>query len=76
MQYDRMTEEEKLDMYIQLEPELVIFEQTKNELEINKLRNKVDEIDLLKDDIRKLRLAQAKSDMKIIQRARDKGLIP
>ena len=76
IQYDRMTEEEKLDMYIKLEPELVIFEQTKNELEINKLRDKVDEIDLLKEDIRKLRQAQAKSDMKIIQRIRDKGLIP
>ena len=32
MQYDRMTEEEKLQMYLELEPDLVIFYQTKNEL--------------------------------------------
>lgn len=76
MQYDRMTEEEKLDMYIKLEPELVIFEQTKNELEINELQNKVDEIDSLKDDIRKLRQEQAKSDMKIIQTLKNQGSIP
>ena len=30
MQYDRMTEDEKLEMYLQLEPELAVYNQTKN----------------------------------------------
>ncbi len=54
MQYDRMTEDEKLEMYIELEPDLVVFDQTKNELEINRLRAKVDEIDSLKDEVQKI----------------------
>ena len=67
MQYDRMTEDEKLEMYLQLEPELAIFEQTKNELEINRLREKVEGIDELKQEVQKLREAQAKSDKKILE---------
>jgi integrase len=67
MQYDRMTEDEKLDMYIELEPDLVIFDQTKNELEIRRLRDKVEEIDELKQQVQKLREAQAKSDKKILE---------
>ena len=67
MQYDRMTEDEKLEMYLQLEPELAIFEQTKNELEISRLRDKVEEIDELKQEVQKLREAQAKSDKKILE---------
>jgi integrase len=66
MQYDRMTEEEKLEMYLQLEPELAVYEQTKNELELCKLRGKVEEIDVLKQEVQKLREAQAKSDKKIL----------
>ena len=67
MQYDRMTEEEKLDMYLELEPELAIFDQSKNELEISRLRDKVEEIDELKQQVQKLREAQAKSDKKILE---------
>ena len=67
MEYDRMTEDEKLDMYLELEPELAIFEQTKNELEISRLRDKVEEIDELKQEVQKLREAQAKSDKKIVE---------
>jgi integrase len=66
MQYDRMTEDEKLEMYLELEPELAIFEQAKNELEISRLREKVEEIDELKKEIRKLREEQSKSDKKIL----------
>lgn len=66
MQYDRMTEDEKLEMYLQLEPELAVFEQTKNELEIKRLREKVEEIDELKQEVQKLREAQAKADKKTI----------
>jgi integrase len=75
MQYDRMTEDEKLEMYLQLEPELVIFEQTKNELEIGKLRDKVEEIDELKKEIRKLRERQANSDKKIVEVMKKKGVL-
>lgn len=67
MQYDRMTEEEKLEMYLQLEPELAVFEQTKNEMEISRLREKVEGIDELKQEVQKLREAQAKSDKKLLE---------
>lgn len=43
------------------------FDQTKNELEISQLRDKVEEIDDLKKEVQKLREAQAKSDKKIIE---------
>ena len=75
MQYDRMTEEEKLEMYIELEPDLAVFEQTKNELEINRLREKVDEIDSLRDEVRKLRESQANSDKKLIETMKINGII-
>ena len=75
MQYDRLTEDEKLDMYIELEPDLVIFEQTKNELEIAKLRDKVDEIGELKKEVQKLRENQAKSDKQRIEDMRNQGTL-
>ena len=34
MQYDRLTKDAKLEIYLELEPELVVFEQAKNELEM------------------------------------------
>ena len=75
MQYDRMTEDEKLEMYIELEPELVIFEQTKNELEIAKLRDKVDEIGELKKEVQKLRENQAKLDKQRMEDMRKHGTL-
>jgi len=75
MQYDRMTEEEKLQMYLELEPELVIFEQTKNELEINRLRDRVEEIGELKKEVQKLREQQANSDKKILETIRKEGIL-
>ena len=38
MQYDRLTDEEKLEMYLELEPNLLIYDQTKNEEKIRKLK--------------------------------------
>ena len=55
MQYDRMTEEEKLDMYIELEQDLMIYDQTKNELEIEKLQKDNKELTKLRQEIRELR---------------------
>jgi integrase len=75
MQYDRMTEEEKLQMYLELEPDLVIYDQTKNELEINRLRDKVEGLDELKQEVRKLREQQANSDKKILETIRKEGIL-
>ena len=38
LQYDRMTEEEKLEKYIEFEPNLLIFDQSKKNAEIEKLQ--------------------------------------
>ena len=62
MEYDRLTDDEKLELYLELEPDLVIFDQTKNELEIKRLQEKSREIDELKNEIQKLKEAQAYSD--------------
>ena len=70
MQYDRLTEDEKLQMYLELESDLVIYDQSKNEIEIKRLEEKTKEIDELKDEIQKLREAQAKSDKKILESLR------
>ncbi|MBC8494915.1 site-specific integrase [archaeon] len=67
MEYDRMTEEEKLNLYLEIEPDLSIYDQTRNELEINRLQEKVEVIDELKQEVRKLREAQAKSDKKLLE---------
>ena len=55
MQYDRMTEEEKLDMYIELEQDLMIYDQTKNELEIEKLQKDNKELTQLRQELRELK---------------------
>ena len=34
IQYDRYDDETKLKMYLELEPDLVVFDQTKNEIQI------------------------------------------
>ena len=75
MEYDRMDEDEKLEKYLQLEPDLVIYEQTKNELEISRLRDKVEGLDELKQEVQKLREAQAKSDKKIIESMKTNDVI-
>ena len=38
MEYDRLEEEQKLDMYLDLEGELLAYDQTKNQLKIKKLQ--------------------------------------
>jgi integrase len=75
MQYDRMTEDEKLTMYIELEPELVVFDQTRNELEIKKLKQDNESIEQLRDEVRKLRENQAKQDKKMLDEMRRDGII-
>lgn len=67
MQYDRMTEEEKLEMYIELEPDLVVFDQSKNELKIEKLQKENMTINELQDEVKKLKEAQARQDKQILE---------
>lgn len=76
MQYDRMNDEEKLKLYLELEPELVVFDQTKNELEIKRLTEKTESIEELRAEIRKFREKQAQQDKKILDELREKGILP
>ena len=76
MQYDRMTEDEKLEWFIQLEPELVVLDQTKNEIEIKKLKLENSIVDQLRDEVAKLKENQARIDQKMIEKLQEKGVLP
>jgi len=76
MQYDRMTETEKLKMYLNLEPDLVVFEQTQNELEIKRLEKENGTIEDLRKEVKKLRECQAKQDKLIIENLQKQGILP
>jgi len=76
MQYDRLTEEEKLKMYAELEPDLVIYDQTKNELKIDALSKKTEEIEYLKREVIKLQEQQVIQDKRILGKMREEGLLP
>jgi len=76
MQYDRMDDMKKLEMYLELEPDLVIFDQTKNEIEIKKLKQENMIVNQLQDEITKLKENQARIDQKTIQELQMKGVLP
>ena len=76
MQYDRMTEEEKLEMYKELEPELVVFDQTRNELEIKRLQEENKSIEELRYEITEMRKKQANQDKLIIKNLEMQKKIP
>lgn len=76
IQYDRISEEDKLKMYVELEPDLVIFDQTRNELEIEKLREENQSIQELREEVRKLRESQAKQDKQLLNKMREDGTLP
>lgn len=76
MQYDRMTEDEKLNMYLELEAELVVFDQTKNQLEIEKLRKENESIEQLREEVRKLKEFRVNQDKQILDELRKKGVLP
>lgn len=48
LQYDRLADEEKLEHYLKMEPDLLVYELTRNKVEIKKLKEEVREIDTLK----------------------------
>ncbi|MGI0021687.1 MAG: tyrosine-type recombinase/integrase [Nitrososphaeraceae archaeon] len=75
-QYDRMTEDEKLKMYLELEPDLLVFDQTKNELEIKQLKEKNEILSDLEKEIKKLRETQANQDKIIVDLLRKNGVLP
>jgi hypothetical protein len=75
MQYDRLTEDERLQMYIELEPDLVLFDQTKNELEIQKLTEENQKIERLQKEVEELRKNLSEQDMKIINTLKGQGVI-
>ena len=76
MQYDRMNDEEKLKMYLELEPDLVVFYQTKNELDIQRLQREVGEVEQLKQEIQELRKNQAEQDKIILEQLVHRGIVP
>ena len=76
MQYDRMTEEEKMDMYIELEPDLVVYDQTKNKLKIEQLEEENASISQIKEEVGRLREQLAKQDKKILAKLREDKTIP
>ena len=76
MQYDRMTEEEKMDMYIELEPDLVVYDQTKNKLKIEQLEEENASISQIREEVGRLREQLAKQDKKILAKLREDKTIP
>ncbi len=71
-----MTEDEKLEMYVTLEPDLLVFDQTKNELEIDRLKKVNQIIEQLQKEMEQLRKNQSDQDKKIISALAGQGAIP
>ena len=71
MQYDRMNDEEKLKMYIELEPELVVFDTSKQNLEIEKLKSEQSkEMQEMKNEMEQMKLQLAQQGMNILKKLR------
>ena len=58
MQYDRLTDDEKLEMYIELEPNLLIHDQTKNEEKIRKLKQDNSKITVQQESFEQYKIQQ------------------
>jgi len=56
LQYDRMTEEEKLEKYIEFEPDLLIFDQAKKNAEIQRLKKEKSELQKMNHENKELRV--------------------
>jgi len=76
MEYNRMTEDEKLGLYLTLEPDLLVFDQTKNELEIDRLKEENQTIEQLRKEMQQLKKNQSDQDKKIISALEGQGVIP
>ena len=76
IQYDRMTNEDKLKMYIDLEPDLVIYDITKKQLEIEKLKQEQNsQLKEMKDEIQSLKDHLSKEDDRKIEKLIREGRI-
>ena len=76
MQYDRMNDEEKLKMYLELEPELSIYDLTKANLEIERLKMlQTKENKDLKDQLDELKHQLAKQGLDIVDKLKDEDRI-
>ena len=76
MQYDRMNDEEKLKMYIELEPELVVFDTSKQNLEIEKLKLQQDEsMKKMKEEMDAMKEQLAQQGIEIINQLKQQGKI-
>ena len=60
MQYDRLTDDEKLEMYLELEPELLIDEFVRKDRKIEDLEKKNQRIDELEKDLKDLKVMAKK----------------
>ncbi len=68
--------EEKMNMYIELEPDLVVYDQTKNKLKIEQLKEENASISQIREEMGILREQLAKQDKKILAKLREDKTIP
>jgi len=74
IQYDRMNDEEKLKMYIELEPELVIFDTSKQQLEIENLKiQQSKEIQAMKNEMEQMKLQLAQQGIDILEKLKSEN---
>ena len=76
MQYDRMNDEEKFKMYMELEPNLSVYATTKADLEIERLKTlQSKENKDMKEEMEQLKHQLAKQGMDIIKQLQDEKKI-
>jgi len=76
MQYDRMNDEEKLKMYLELEPSLAVYATTKADLEIERLKIlQTKENKELKEELEELKFQLAQQGLDIIQKLKKDGKV-
>jgi len=71
MQYDRLTDEEKLDMYLDMEPDLLIYDQTRNEEKIRKLKDANTVVADLQEEILQLKRERANTKAELREEFKD-----
>ena len=76
MQYDRMNDDEKLKMYLELEPNLAVYATTRADLEIERLKMlQTKENKDLRDELAQLKQQLAQQGMDIIKQLKDEKRI-
>jgi integrase len=76
MQYDRMTQEEKMKMYLKLEPNLAVYATTKADLEIERLKlQQSNENKELREEMETLKIQLANQGIDILKQLEQQGKI-